>query len=113
MSDLVRQKFTDRNDQCWALKNAKGAAEFRVITTTETPVAITLHSPRPMPGWGPGDCDLVPDGKCWTDASFVAGRDLYRAWLDESRDDEVIWGALEDWHARHFESETTAREDTP
>lgn len=101
---LTRVKFTDRGDQCWAVKDDRGAAEFRVITSTETPCPITLHSPHPMPGWGPGECDLTPGGRCWADCSFVAGRDLYRAWIDEGRDDEVIWGALEAWHADHLQA---------
>lgn len=82
---LTREKFTDRGDQCWAVKNE-------------------LHSAgRRGAGWCHEDCDLLPGGKCWADCSFVGARDLYQAWTDENRDDEVIWGALEDWHATHFQ----------
>lgn len=103
---LIREKFTDRGDQCWAVKSAEGAAEFRVITSTSTPVAITLHSAsRRGAGWSNEDCDLLPGGKCWADCSFAAGRDLYDAWLRGNRDDEVIWGALKDWHGCHFGAE--------
>jgi len=105
MTDLIRLKFTDRGDLCWAVRSPAGAAEFRVITSTGTPVAITLHSAeRRGAGWCNGDCDLLPGGKCWADCSFSAGRDLYDTWLREGRDDGVIWGTLESWHARHFEA---------
>lgn len=108
---VTREKFTDRGDQCWALKNPAGAAEFRVITSTGTPMAITLHSAeRRGAGWCHEDCDLLPGGQCWADCAFSAGRDVYDAWLHEGRDDEVIWGALEDWHARYFQAETTETE---
>ncbi len=101
MSELTREKFTDRGDQCWAVKNEAGAAEFRVITSTSTPVAITLHSPdvARLPGGANGACDLLPGGRCWSGGSFTAGRDLYSAWVENRHDDEVIWGALESWHA--------------
>lgn len=98
-----RAKFTDRGDQCWAVKGGRGAVEFRVIISTDTPVAITLHSADERgAGWRNEDCDLLPGGKCWADCSFAGGRDLFRAWVDERRDDEVIWGCLESWHADRF-----------
>jgi hypothetical protein len=111
---LTREKFTDRGDQCWAVKNENGAAEFRFIVSTGVPVAITLHSAeRRGAGWCHEDCDMLPGGKCWSDCSFVGGRDVYAAWLHESRDDEVIWGALEDWHATYFRAETTETPGEP
>ena len=103
---LTREKFTDRGDQCWAVKDEKGAAEFSVITSTDKPVAITLHSAgRRGAGWCHEDCDLLPGGKCWADCSFTGARDLFDTWQREGRRDEVVWAVLEDWHARYFQAE--------
>ena len=101
---LTRLKFTDRGDQCWAVIGERGAVEFRYIVSTGTPMGISLHSASParVAGWCHEDCDLLPSGKCWADVSFAGGRDVYDAWLHENRDDEVIWGALESWHADRF-----------
>jgi hypothetical protein len=103
---MTREKFTDRGDQCWAVKNEKGAAELRIIISTDTPMAIALHSAeRRGAGWCNQDCDLLPGGKCWADCSFSGGRRLYDAWVREGRDDGVIWSALKSWHAEYFGSE--------
>ena len=95
---IERIKFTDRGDQCWAVKDGVSAVEFRVIVATDQPVAIVLHSLRPVPCIEPGPCDLVDDGRCYADLTFVGGRDLHRTWVNGQRDDEVIWGALESWY---------------
>jgi hypothetical protein len=104
----TRAKFIDDGDQCWAVKSDAGAVEFRVKADTDIQFGISLHQPERATGWGPGDCRLLPAGICWSDVSFTAGRDLYRAWVDERHDDEVIWGALESWHADHFTAKTEA-----
>jgi hypothetical protein len=99
---LTRLKFTDRGDQCWAVTDIRGSAEFRVIVSTDTPGPIALHFPEAPASQNAAPCDLLPGGQCWVDVTFVGGRDLYRAWVDEGRDDEVVWGALESWHADRF-----------
>lgn len=97
----TREKFTDSGDQIWAIKSPEGAVDFHIMKNDQ-PGAITLHSADPRRGFGTvGSCRVL-HGSCYTDASFVAGRDLHRAWLDSGRDDETIWGALEAWHDERF-----------
>lgn len=114
MSDLTREKFTEGGDPCWAVKNKAGAAEFRYVPPRDGLAevllpAIWLHSPEKRPYWGSSDCQLLPGGHCWDNAWSGEGRALYDAWFAGGCDDEVIWRALENWHAEYFDAEPMAR----
>jgi hypothetical protein len=105
---VERLKYADGGDQAWCVREASGAVEFRVITASDEPVAITTHSPVPVTDWPAGECALLPEGRCWADLSYLPATVLHRAWLDADRDDEVIWARLEEWHAEYLGTERRA-----
>jgi hypothetical protein len=46
----------------------------------ETAAAVTAHSPNPIDGWeGPGKCELVPGGQCYSTRGYLVGDDVKAA----------------------------------
>jgi hypothetical protein len=67
--------------------------------------AISYHSPVPVHDWQDkdyeGSCDVIPEGRCYSDASFIAGDDLFKLFVEKG--EEAVWEKLEEWYNSELE----------
>lgn len=102
------------------LKGPAGAVGWSLITTWDLPHVekeldaktvfwhrkpttgpVAVHSPVPKwEGHEARECEYIAGGKCFSDASYLAGDDAFRELRE--RGDKGIWEYLEGWYRREF-----------
>jgi hypothetical protein len=53
-----------------------------------------------MQDMGENECDLLPEGKCFSDVSFLAGDTLFDLLIRKG--EEAVWTELESWYEDRF-----------
>ena len=72
------------------------------------PADLGYHSPTALyeGQTGRGDCDLLPDGKCFYDGSTLNAEPVYWRFVAEGED--AVWAELEDYYNARFGVEVPA-----
>jgi hypothetical protein len=92
----TRRKTERDHGPEWLVEGDEGAVSFFIYN--ETPAAIGIH--RTTPPGSRVDCEYLPGGFCYADATFTHGKELFDHWQYRKSDD-VIWAELEKWYDSH------------
>lgn len=65
---------------------------------------VGIHSTAPRGDLPPfaGDCEYLHGGEGYCDGSGSYGVRLHERWETSSRDEQVVWFALDEWFASKF-----------
>lgn len=108
-AQLTRERRDTTRTFRYILGGAAGAIEFHGLLPSRAPLGIEHHSPRPLhgPEEPDGGCDIL-EGPCYPDGTSLGAARLHTRWLEDDRDDEVIWRELEIRYAKMATTDETA-----